>query len=288
MGPESAALQIIRLIAHEAEREGNDVLVKELRELQLRTAYSEDVTVEPMTPKDGKEIDVGRIHRISALIKSGDVAANENSEECMIFYNQALSLAEDSTDLLRPGEIHLALARAHLNVTALRDAAKYEHHARKALNAAFALGPLGADLKVRASLSMGNAIIEEQRQQKQPAGDRLNEARDALIFAATAAEADANTRGSAHLGLGHLLRIEGDIHGAASEYLAGCKEFESGDKRSLLKAQTHAAVALAESGKIKDAQTLALEAIAGLNQDPATALQLLPSLKGVLAAGESR
>jgi hypothetical protein len=289
--PENVTLQLTRLLAEEAERAGDEERVKALRELQLRVAYTEDVTLEIVGHPEGKVMDVGRIHRISALLKRGDVAVREDSQECMALYKEALGLASDPRDILRVGEVHLAVARAHLNVTALRDPAEGEFHARQAVNAALEQESMGLELLARASVSLGNAILEEQRNLEQPDLERLNEARQALEFAAQAAEADAGTRGEAHNGLGNLSRMEGDTDAAADQYLAACKEFESakespGITRSLLIAQKNAAAALALCGRLEDALSLARAAIEGLENEPAMAPRLLPILEALVAACE--
>lgn len=268
MGPENAMLHIIRLVAEEAERDGDEEQVRALRDLQLLYAYSEDTTIEVLdSDKEsgkGKEIDVGRNRRISGLLERGDVAAGENSPDCLAFYNEALRLAEEGKDLIRLGEVHYAIAKAHLNVTALRDPAKYEFHAREAIKIGRDLGPLGLKLYVRASVSLGNAIVEEQRILEKPDPERLNEARQALTLGVTAENVGRIIRGSAHNGLGNLNRIEDDVEAAATEYLAACKEFEAaGDVRSLRLAQRNAAIALATLGKTEDALSLAQQA--GLN-----------------------
>ncbi len=293
--PEDVTLQLVRLLAEEAERAGDEERVKALRELQLRVAYTEDVTLELLGHPEGKVLDVGRIRQISALLKRGDVAVREDSQECMAFYKEALKLAGSPRDILRVGEVHLAIARAHLHVTALRDPAESEFHAREAGKAALELGPLGLGLLPRASVSLGNAILEEQVNLEQPDRERLNEARQALVFATEASEAEAGTRAEAHNGLGNLSRMEGDMNAAADEYLAACKEFESareaeshGVTRSLLLAQTNAAVALAMCGRLEDALSLARAAMEGLDKEPAIAPRLLPSLEAVVAACEPK
>ena len=85
------------------------------------------------------------------------------------------------------------------------------------------------------------------------------------------------------------------MHMAADEYLAACKEFEAAKEiegtkatRSLLMAQTNGALALALSGRIEDALSLARGVIAALPQHQAIAPQLLPTLKAVLAEGERK
>jgi tetratricopeptide (TPR) repeat protein len=288
MGPESAEIQIIRLIAAEAERDGNDEQVKALRESQLRLAYAEDMTIEPVA-HEGKVLDVGLIRRISALIKSGNAAARENSKECLVFLDEALRLSEQANDIIRTGESHYALATAHLNVSAIRDPAKYKFHAGEALKAATSLGPLGLDLRARASVSLGNAIVEEQRLLEHHDPKRLSEAQKMLESGATTAQAGPITRGTAHNGLGNLYRILDDVQAAADEYLAACKEFEAaGDKRSLVAAQTNGALALGIIGRLTDAHSLALEAMAGLEEEQEIAPQLLPNLQAVLAAYDAK
>lgn len=233
-------------------------------------------------------MDIGAIRRISALLKSGDIAARNGAAECMALYQEALQLAEDTNDVLRGGEVHLAIARAHLNVAAHRSPEAYERHARLAIAAGRSMGPFGASLAARGSLSLGNAIVEEQRRLKPHVAERLDDARDALDFAATADAADPTTRASARVGLGNLLALEDADAEAAAEYLEACREFEAaGDVRGLLMAQTNAALALARAGRLQDARALALEAVAGLAKDPAIAPKLLPTLRGVLDATES-
>jgi hypothetical protein len=257
MGPESAELQLIRLLAAEAERDGNEELVQQLRELQMQVAYSTDVVIEPVDPEKGKGIDVGAIRRISSLIKRGDVAASQDSADCLNFYNEALRIAEESKDLLRIGEIQYAIAKAYLNVKELRDPEKYETHAREALKNANALGVIGADLSARASVSLGNALVEEQRERKPPDPKRMKEAYDALLLG-TAENVSHITRGSAYNGLGNLARIENNIQVAADRYLDACKEFEAaGDIRSLRAAQRNAAIVLSILGRDEDARNLA-------------------------------
>jgi hypothetical protein len=262
MGPENAELQIIRLLAEEAERAGDEEKRKFLRELQVQIAYSEDITIE-LTPdsgnEKGKEMDIGRIRKIASLIKLGDAAASDNSPDCLGFYNEALSLAED--DLLRSGEIHYAIGAAYLNVLALRDPAKYEFHAREAIKIASALGPFGLGLYARASVSLGNAIVVQQITLKQNDPERRREALEALTLGMTSDKVSSNTKGAAHNGLGNLYRLEKNMQAAADEYLAACKEFEAaGDTRSLRKAQANASIALAAIGRREDASSLAGEA----------------------------
>ena len=48
--------------------------------------------------------------------------------------SEAAALAEEGGDLLRLGEAQLAIARAHLHVSELRDPGKYEAFARLGLN----------------------------------------------------------------------------------------------------------------------------------------------------------
>ena len=263
MGPENAELHIIRLLAEEAERHGDEERRKYLRELQLQIAYTEDKTIElASAEEEGKEMDIGRIRRIAGLLKRGDAAASENDADCLTFYNEALRLAEESKDILRVGEIHYAIGRAHINVTALQDVAKYEFHAREAIKAARELGPLGLDLKVRASVSLGNAILVEQMNLEQSDPERLAEAREALMLAVDSDNVGSITKGTAHNGLGNLSKLEGDMQTAADEYLAACKEFETaGDMRSLRPAQANAALALASIGRVEDARSLAEEAL---------------------------
>jgi tetratricopeptide (TPR) repeat protein len=262
MGPENAAIHIVRLLAEEAKRDGDEEKSRALRELQVQIAYAHDTTITPVEADEGKEIDVGRIRRISSLLKLGDAAASDNSPDAIDFYSEALRLAEDPPDLLRLGEVHYAIARAYLNVTALRDPAKYEFHAREAIKAAAALGPFGLDLHVRASVSLGNAIVEEQRSREEPDSERLNQARKALTIGVTSENAGPITRGTAHNGLGNLYRIEKDLEAAADEYLAACKQFETaGDIRSLRAAQANAALTLASLGRTEDARSLAAEAL---------------------------
>jgi len=261
MGPENATLHILRLLAEEAEREGNEEQAQALRDLQLQVAYSEDTTIQALDPGKEKDVDISRIRRISSLLKRGDVAARENSPESLVFYNEALRLAEEANDPERMGEVHLAIARTHLKVRALRDPMKYEFHARKAIKIARDLGALGLNLYVRASVSLGNAIVEGQHQLEQPDPKRLNEAREALRLGVTAENVEEITRGTAHNGLGNVYRIENDFEAAAAEYLAACKAFEAaGDTRSLRVAQRNAASALATLGKKEDALKLAQEA----------------------------
>lgn len=265
MGPENAELHIIRLLAEEAERYGNEEQRNYLRELQLRVAYTEDKTIEVESgegEEKGKEFDIGRIRRIASLLKLGDAAASDNSSDCLTFYNEALRLAEEANDILRVGEIQYAIARAHLNVEALRDNAKYKFHARAAIKTALDLGPLGLDLRVRASVSLGNAIVLEQASLKQTDPEQLKEAREALMLGVTSDKVGSITKGTAHNGLGNLSRIEGDMQAAADEYLAACERFEAaGDIRSLRMAQGNAATALASIGRDEDASSLAAEAL---------------------------
>src|SRR5262249_3198567 len=191
--------------------------------------------------EQGKEIDIGRIRRIAGLLKRGDAAASEDSADCLTFYNEALRLAEEPKDILRVGEIHYAIGRAHLNVTALRDYTKYEFHARAAIKEARDLGPLGSDLYVRALVSLGNAIVMQQTSLAQNDPERLKEALESLMVGVTAENVASTTKGTAHNGLGNLYRIKDDMHAAADEYLAACKEFEAaGDLRSLRSAQANA------------------------------------------------
>jgi hypothetical protein len=232
-------------------------------------------------------MDIGANRRISALLKSGDLAARNLAAECLGYYQEALDLAEQTNDVLRAGEVHLAIARAHLNVPAHRDPARYESHARQAISAGRSMGPFGASLAARGSLSLGNAIVEEQRQLPEADPERLEAAREALGFAATAEAAEATTRASARVGLGNLFTMADDHGAAAEEYLEACSEFEAaGDTRGLLMAQTNAALALARLGRLEDARGLAIEAVAGLAKDQAIAPRLLPTLQGVLAATE--
>lgn len=265
MGPESAMLQIIRLLAEEAEHEGNEELLKTLRDLQLQFSYAEDTTIEL---PDGKEFDVGRIRKISSLLKRGDVAASEDSPDCLVFYNEALRLAEEEPkDLIRIGEVQYAIARAYLNVTGLRDPVKYEFHARETIKTALALGPLGSNLYVRASVSLGTAIIEEQYRVEHPNPERLEEAREALMLGVTAESVGEITRGTAHNGLGNLARLENDLQTALEEYLSACKDFEAvGDIRSLRVSQANAISVLSKLGKTEDALNIAREA--GLTEAP--------------------
>lgn len=262
MGPENAMIHIVRLLAEEAKREGDEEQLRALRELQVQLAHAQETTITPVDPDKGKEIDIGRIRRISSLLKLGDTAASDNSPDAIDFYNDALRLAEDPPDLLRLGEVHYAIAKAYLNVTALYDPAKYESHAREAIKAAAALGPPGSDLHVRASVSLGNAIVEEQSSLEQRDSERLNEARKALTLGVTAENVGPIVRGTAHNGLGNLYKIENDLEAAADEYLAACKEFEAaGDIRSLRAAQANAALTLASLGRAEDARSLAAEAV---------------------------
>ena len=267
MGPENAAIHIVRLLAEEAKREGNEEQLRTLRELQVQIAYAQETTITPVEADKGKALDIGRIRRISSLLKLGDAAASDNSADALDFYSEALRLAEDPPDLVRLGEVHYAIARAYLNVTSLRDPAKYEFHAREAIKAAAALGPLGLDLHVRASVSLGNAIVEEQSSLAQPDPERLKEARKALTIGVTSENAGPITRGTAHNGLGNLYRIENNLEAAADEYLAACKEFEAaGDTRSLRAAQANAALTLASLGRVEDARSLAAEALKDAEQ----------------------
>ena len=287
MGPESAEFQIIRLAANEAEREGNQELEKALRELQTQIAYSEDLYLEWGGPDGSEQMDIGCIHRIMALLKQGDIAAREKSQECMTYYNEARRLADESNDMLRIGEVYLAMARGFLNVPALYDPVKYEYYARQAFDTGRYLGPFRADLVARASLSLGNAIVEQQRQLQSPEPGRLAEARQALTLAATADTSGQDTRGSARNGLGNLFVLVNDYPAASEEYLEACKEFEAaGDKRSLLGAQTNASRALAAVGRREDACNLALQALDGLRQEQSLVPQLLPILKAVLTASQ--
>lgn len=267
MGPENAAIHIIRLLAEEAKHENDEERLRALRELQVQFAYAQDTTITPVETDKGKEIDVGRIRRISSLLKRGDAAASDNSPDALDFYNEALQLAEDPPDLLRLGEVHYAIGRAHINVTALYDPAKYEFHALEARKVAASLRPLGLDLHVRASVSLGTAILEEQRHLEEPDPERLNEAEEALTIGVTSENASAITMGTAHNGLGNLYSIENDLEAAADEYLAACKAFEAaGEIRSLRITQANAARILALLGRDEDARSLAAEAAKGMEQ----------------------
>ena len=260
MGPESAEWQIAQLLAGESDRFGDHQAAAKLHQLAAAKAAAEETFI--VNEAGEKIMDVSRIRMISALIKLGDDAARNGSPECLTYYQDATRLAEN--DLLRRGEIQLAMARAFHNVPELRNSAKYEHFARLAFESGKEMGPLGKDLVARSKLSIGNAILEQLQASGDPNPQRASEARAALLYAA---KSDAVTRASAHNGLGNYYSIMDNLLAAAKEYLLASSDFESlGDWKDCAAAQTNAARALLLGGKKDDARQVALEALQCLEE----------------------
>lgn len=301
MGPENVPMHMTRLQAEEAERAGDLAEAERLRQQATRQALAQNLTltpVEPAGPEDesdgsaesgelgGRRVfDINVGPRFSALIKQGDVLANQKSGDCLRFYSEACQLAEEADDDLRLAEAQLATARAHLNVPPLYDPEEYELWARRALATAEGYAAFDPDLFARCKLSLGTAILEQTKRGVELTPDRLTEARGCLLLAANAEAVTPRTRAMARNSLGILMYEAGDPAEAAAEYLQASAEFEAlSDWNSVAAGQVNAAAALSAAGKAADASSVARQALVTLDKAPDMRDELAPRLAEVLGS----
>lgn len=211
-------------------------------------------------------LDIDRNRRIRTLLKTGDSVKALGSAQCVEFYAEALRLSEENNDALRGGEAALALAKAYAYVASVRDYALAETFVTKAVMYGESMGPFGRELVVRAKLTHGNIIAESvQAQRLSNTQTQLANTESWLesamkLFKAVIAsdDADDHTKAAARNGLGNAKSLAGDYAGAAQEYLAACRDYESiGDLATMLGPQSNAALALYNAGQFADAKSVA-------------------------------
>lgn len=293
MGPESAPLHITRILALEAERQGDHALASRLYAIAARISFSEHAAMEPAgePDTDSSHATAYRIstnRRYSALVQKGDEAAYDGSPTCLGFYLEACDMAHSMSDKLRLVDVQLAIAQAYFNVPEMRNLSKCEEYARAALSSLSEFGFMEDSLVFQCKLSIGTAIVEQLRDGAPLDRRRVDEARASLFLASSAGANNPNIRASALNNLGLLMQVTGTAEQAADYYLRACAEWESvGLWEEVVTAETNAAGALVDAGKGAEAKNVARIAQDMLTLAPRMSARLAPILEDIVNAGDA-
>jgi len=213
---------IAQLQAEDAQHRGDSAEAERMNVERDALAYAERAK---QIVKDGKVItDIGAIQVIALMLRRGDKLRLANDPAALDILLQALDLARETHDIVRTGEIQLAIARVYRNVDALRDCTKYEAYAREAARTAEQIESVAPDLLPRAKASLGTAITDRLTAESiatQP--DRVGEARAALLLAA--ARGDVETQAIARNSLAILENLAGNKDAAIDSALKAAELF---------------------------------------------------------------